>query len=81
MAVDAAGEEDDGFESAGRRVLGGTDTGGLDYYVIDEAADGSEVAKEDEGEYGGGGREGGEEGGELEAEAGRAEEREWEDGD
>lgn len=54
LAVDSAGEEDDGAHGAGVGVLGGSDAGGLDDDVVDEAGDDGEVGEEEEGEDGGG---------------------------
>eukprot|EP00262_Sarcandra_glabra_P000693 TRINITY_DN10817_c0_g1_i1.p3 TRINITY_DN10817_c0_g1~~TRINITY_DN10817_c0_g1_i1.p3 ORF type:complete len:131 (+),score=20.83 TRINITY_DN10817_c0_g1_i1:76-468(+) len=58
LAVDAAGEEDDGADSAGGAVLRASDARWLDDDVVNEARDDDEVGEEDEGEDGHGGGKG-----------------------
>ncbi|KAF7127567.1 hypothetical protein RHSIM_Rhsim11G0051100 [Rhododendron simsii] len=43
LVVDAAGEEYDGLDGAGVAVLGGSDVGGLDDDVVDDAGDDDEA--------------------------------------
>lgn len=78
LAVDAAGEEDDGADGAGEVVLGAADAGGLDDDVVDKPGDHGEVGEEDEGEDSHRGGEG-QGGGKLQAGARRAEEAVRED--